>query len=356
MWRTRHNVPHGTLVRVTFRTVRAIAPGLLSCLVGVLVAIAIAANVDGLPMLTAAVILGLVLGNVTGIRQYAGTVLKPGLDFAARTVMRAGIVLLGLQLSLGDVAGLGVAGIGAVIGLVILAFALIWLLGRLFRLPHDESLLIASGYSICGASAIGAMSAVTRTPAGRAAAPVALVTLCGTLSIFVLPLLAVPLGLSDPQLGWWAGAGVHDVGQVVATAGSAGTAALAVAVVVKLTRVVMLAPMTAVVSLAARRNPALLAAEARGTDASGSRPAIVPLFVLGFLAAVLLRTSGWLPEAALETAAGAQHVLLGAALVALGSQVKIGRLLTTQSRYLALGLLAWIVIGGLALLLALLLA
>src|SRR5690606_3789245 len=114
----------------------------------------------------------------------------------------------------------------------------------------------------------------------EAATPVALVTLCGTLAIAVLPALWHPLGLTADEFGHWVGAGVHDVGQVVATAQIAGTSALAIAVIIKLTRVLMLAPMVSVASLVVHR---------RGSaEISSKRPPILPLFVAGFLAAVVL--------------------------------------------------------------------
>ena len=112
-------------------------------------------------------------------------------------------------------------------------------------LPGDQPLLIATGYSICGASAIGAVSEATDSDERDAATSVALVTLCGTLAIAVLPLLQQPLGLSDAEFGRWVGASVHDVGQVVATAQTAGSDALGEAVLVKLMRVALLAPLVA---------------------------------------------------------------------------------------------------------------
>ncbi|WP_370448720.1 YeiH family protein [Cryobacterium sp. TMT1-3] len=103
-------------------------------------------------------------------------------------------------------------------------------------MPGHEPLLIATGFSICGASAIGAMSGVVKARDDETATPIALVTLCGTLAIAVLPLLWHPLGLSALQFGHWVGAGVHDVDQVVAIAQIAGSTVLAVALVVKLPR------------------------------------------------------------------------------------------------------------------------
>src|SRR6185437_15910695 len=131
------------------------------------------------------------------------------------------------------------------------------------------------------ASAIGAMSGVVRAKDEETATPVALVTLCGTLAIFVLPVFWHPLGLTNVQFGHWVGAGVHDVGQVVATAQIAGSAALAVALVVKLTRVLMLAPMVALTSIVERRRHV-------DPDPAAKRPPIVPLFVAGFIVAMLL--------------------------------------------------------------------
>jgi uncharacterized integral membrane protein (TIGR00698 family) len=150
-------------------------------------------------------------------------------------------------------------------------------------------------------------------------AAIAMVTLFGTATVVLLPLLAAPLGLSDLQLGVWAGASVHEVGQVVAAASPAGAAVVATAVVVKLARVMMLAPVVAVVSVIERvRTP---------TVADGaSRTPLVPLFVLGFLACVCLRSTGLLPEPVLAQITHVQVAALGAALFGMGCSVKIASL------------------------------
>lgn len=316
-------------------------PGIGIAGLGVLVAWGVSSAVPGLPLLTVAVVIGVVIGNTTGVRQYTQTALRPGFEFSAKTLMRTGIVLLGLQLSLVDLAGLGWVSLLLIVGLVVVSFLAVWLLGRAFRLPGEQSVLIAAGYSICGASAIGAMASVTGTKPRDTATPVALVTLCGTLAIFALPLLQGPLGLGDEAFGHWVGAGVHDVGQVVATAGGVGSAALGAAVLIKLVRVLMLAPMVAVVGAIHRGR----------SDApkNGKRPPLVPLFIVGFLVAAGLRTLGVLPESVLAAAEALQHALLGAALVALGANIKIGTLLTTDLKALAMGLTSWLVVAALAL-------
>jgi uncharacterized integral membrane protein (TIGR00698 family) len=298
--------------------------------------------VPAVPLLTAAVVLGIVVGQLPFARPAVTGVLAPGLSTAAKRLMRIGVVLLGLKLSLGDIAGLGWVTIVTTIAIVGVTFVgTIWL-GRLFRLPGHQPLLVATGFSICGASAIGAMSGVVKSKDEETATPVALVTLCGTLAIFVLPVLWHPLGLTELQFGHWVGAGVHDVGQVVATAQIAGSAALAVAIVVKLTRVLMLAPMVAIASVVERRRNV-------DSDPAAKRPPIVPLFVAGFIVAMLVRSFVPVPQVVIDSADLLQTALLAMALFGLGTAVRLRTLLGTGWRALAVGLLSWVLIAALAL-------
>ncbi|MBG6059561.1 putative integral membrane protein (TIGR00698 family) [Cryobacterium sp. MP_M5] len=320
-------------------------PGVLVAAAAAVLAGIIHAVLPGFPLLTVAVVLGIAAGQLPALRPALAGVLAPGLSVAATRIMRLGIVLLGLKLSLVDILGLGWLTIATTVAIVLLTFfGTLWL-GRRLGLPGNQPLLIATGFSICGASAIGAMSGVVKAKDEETATPIALVTLCGTLAIAVLPVLWHPLGLTDLQFGHWVGAGVHDVGQVVATAQVAGPAALAVAVVVKLTRVLMLAPIVATVAVRERRR------DARGpaTDAPDARPPLLPLFVAGFLAAVLLRTLAPLPAGLLAGADLLQTYLLATALFGLGAAVDLGTILRTGGRALAVGLLSWTLIAALAL-------
>ncbi len=165
------------------------------------------------------------------------------------------------------------------------------------------------------------------------------------MAIAVLPLLWHPLGLSNVQFGHWVGASVHDVGQVVATAQIAGAAALAVAVVVKLTRVLMLAPMVAIASVVVRRR----SAEGQFGVQSAKRPPLIPLFVAGFLCAVLARTVLGLPAPVLDGANTLQTALLAMALFGLGTAVRLREIVRTGWRALVVGLLSWLIIAVLAL-------
>ena len=316
-------------------------PGVIVAGAATLLSWGIHTFIPGVPLLTLTVALGILVGQVRPLQSAINGPWAAGLSFAAKSLMRVGIVLLGLKLSLIDIAGLGLVGILTTMGVVIFAFLGTLLLGRLFSLPGHQKLLIATGFAICGASAIGAMSGVVRAKKEDTATAVALVTLCGTLAIAILPLLWHPLDMSNLEFGHWIGAGVHDVGQVVATASIAGPAALAVAVVVKLTRVLMLGPIVAIASIIERRKAV--------TPALGvKRPPLVPLFIAGFIATVLVRTFLPLPAEIISAADTAQTVVLGMALFGLGSAVHLRSLATTGWRALVVGLLGWVLIAALS--------
>jgi uncharacterized integral membrane protein (TIGR00698 family) len=314
-------------------------PGLLLAAAGAAAGYGIHALFPWFPWLTASLVFGVVAGCVPPARPSLDGVFKPGLGVASRRLLRLGIVVLGLQLSLSNILALGWLTIVAIVVLVAVSFLVTWLIARAFRLEGDQPVLFAAGFSICGVSAVGAMSAARGSDPKDTGTPVALVTLYGTAAIVVLPALAPLLGLDHVQFGHWVGASVHDVGQVVATAQTLGTVALAAAVVVKLTRVLMLAPMVAITSIITRR---------RGT-ATGKQPAIVPLFILGFLAMVLVRTFLPVPDAVLAAANILQSILLAMALFWIGASLRLEQLARSGVRALGAGLVSWIALLGLGL-------
>jgi uncharacterized integral membrane protein (TIGR00698 family) len=326
-------------------------PGMLVAAGAAFVAVLLHLAVPALPLLTVSVALGMIVAQIPALRPLLDGPLKAGLSLSARRLLRIGIVLLGLKLSLVDIAGLGLVTIIAIVLVVVLTFGVTLLLGRMLGLPGYQPLLIAAGFSICGASAVGAMSAVTRAKDSESATPIALVTLCGTLAIVLLPLARIPLGFDATEFGTWVGLSVHDVGQVVATAQIAGPVALAAAVVVKLTRVLTLAPMVAIVGAVERRRNSAADAASGAVDADArpaKRPPIVPLFVLGFLAAVLVRTFVPISDEVLEVADVLQTALLATALFALGTGIRFRELARTGWKALIVGLGSWIFIAALS--------
>ncbi|MGC5048406.1 YeiH family protein [Micrococcus porci] len=314
----------------------AAVPGLTVCLAlgvaSVLAATALRPWAPALSPLLLAILAGVAWRNLAPVPAR----LEPGIAVSAKPVLRAGIVLLGLQLLLSDVLALGWGAVGLVVGVVALTFAATLALGRALHLPWDLTALVASGFSICGAAAVAAADGVVRARREMAATAIGLVVLFGTLMIPLLPALAGALGLGERTAGLWIGASTHEVAQVVAAGGLVGGAALSVAVTVKLARVVMLAPVMAALAWAQRRRDAA-DPHADGATGAGARPPLVPWFVVGFLAAVLLRATGWLPGGVLDAAAVLQQVLLAAAMAALGLGVRLRSIAAVGPRPLVLG-------------------
>ncbi|WP_139346595.1 YeiH family protein [Sinomonas mesophila] len=316
--------------------VRIVGPGLAVALAVALALAGLAGLIPGLSPLLAAIALGIAARNAGLVPER----LAPGLAVAARAPLRLGIVLLGLQLSLGDVAALGWGLPALAAAVVVLGIAATIGVGHLLGVPARQALLIACGFSICGAAAVAGVESVVKAEEEETLTAVALVVLFGTLMIPAVPLLAAALGLDDSTAAVWAGASVHEVAQVVAVGGALGGGALALAVTVKLARVLMLAPVAAVLAWRARR----------ASSADGSRrPPLVPLFVLGFAALVAVRSALPVPGDVLAAVSGAQTVLLTTAMLALGTGVRLRSLVRRGGRTLALAAASTAVVAGLGL-------
>ena len=320
-------------------------PGLVFVGVVTFVGFVIHWNFETISPLVAALVLGVIIGNIISIPK----VFVSGQKFAAKKVLRFGIVLLGSQLALKQVVDLGGRELIVVVGVVALTFLGTLWLGPRLGVSKSLSLLIATGFSICGASAVAAMDGVVEADEEEVTYAIALVTLCGSLAIVLLPLLRNVLGLSDPQLfGSWVGASVHDVAQVIATSSTGGDSAVQSATVVKLSRVVLLAPLVACVSIWVHRSSSGLVAKTKKTDKK--LVSVVPLFVVGFLVMIAVRTTGVIPDNWLTRLKTIEQVCLASALVGLGSDVRVSRLIKVGGRPLLLALISWFGIAVVSLL------
>jgi uncharacterized integral membrane protein (TIGR00698 family) len=300
----------------------------------VVVAFAVHRRSTAVSPLVISVAIGVLLTNLGLI----GPRMRSGLTFAAKRLLRIGVVLLGTQLAARNVIDLG--GPGLIVVLVVVTgtfFGTQWL-GRRLGLSAPLSLLVATGFSICGASAVAAMEPLSGADEEDVTYAIAMVTLCGSLAIAILPLVnRLWLRLDDATFGSWVGASVHDVAQTVAAASAVSDKAREAAVIVKLTRVVLLAPLVAGVSMWRRRT----VGTPDGTVDAGSRPPILPLFVVGFLAAIALRSTGWLPKPTIKTLKSVEQILLAMALVGLGTGVQWAKLRKVGGRPLILALASW---------------
>jgi uncharacterized integral membrane protein (TIGR00698 family) len=318
-----------------------LGPGLL--LTSGIAALAFAAR--GLPGFSAmspmilSITAGILFHNVVGTPKSA----KAGVAFAMRPVLRFAIILLGLQLTAAQVVEVGVTGVAVIVATLAGTFAFtIWLGGRL-GVGRKLTELIAAGTSICGASAVIAVNAVTGAEDEDVAYAVACVTVFGSIAMFAYPLLPALLHLDPHAFGLWSGASIHEIAQVVAASFQDGRAAGEFGTIAKLTRVMMLAPVVLTLGLLATR---------RATGpAQGRNSPPMPWFVLGFIAMVGLNSVISIPSDSKAAIVTATSFLLSMALAAMGLETDIRKLRAKGLRPLLLGAGAFLFIASFSLLL-----
>jgi uncharacterized integral membrane protein (TIGR00698 family) len=310
-------------------------PGVLAATAVAAIAFLVSKYVTQIPLnpIMLAVLLGAIVAGIAGTPAS----ISAGLESVPRFALRIAIVLLGFQISITELINLGGAGLATAIIGTVSTMAVTFLAGRAMGFERNISLLIAIGTSICGVAAIVAMAAVVRASARDTSYSIICITLFGLISMVLFPLAAVPLGLSDRAFGIWAGAGIHEVAQVVAAGFQHSTIAGEVATVTKLARVVLLAPMIAGVLYFMRR------------ETTQSSASILPWFVAGFLLAVIANSLITIPA---EFRAGLSliaSVLFTFALAAIGLTIDPRQLFGGRGKEMMLGLISAIWIAAVTL-------
>jgi uncharacterized integral membrane protein (TIGR00698 family) len=235
-----------------------------------------------------AVILGLYLRNGIGL----GDRTRAGIKFSIQRILRLGIILLGLRLSLQDVAGTGLTALMLVTICITVALVLAYFTGRIFRVPPRLAALIGVGTAICGNTAIVATAPVLDATDEEMSFAVATITLFGLLAVLFYPILGHLIGLSDRSFGLWAGTAVNDTSQVVAVGAIFSQTALNVATIVKLTRNTLMAPLIVLIGLFYSRGLKIEMSDNATRAARLNWGKLIPGFVIGFLIMSLIRTGG----------------------------------------------------------------
>ncbi len=274
-------------------------------------------------------------------------VCRPGIDFCSSTLLRVGIALLGVRMSFGELAALGLAPLLIVAAAVSSTILFGLLLARLLGRPHSEGLLAGGAVAICGASAALALSALlprTRENERFTLLTVVGVTSLSTIAMIVYPMLARWLGLDAGAAGIFIGATIHDVAQVVGAGYLLSAQTGDVATVVKLTRVACLVPVIVIATALCRH----------GVPADAARPPLLPLFLIGFLVLMLANSLHLIGAPAQAFLNGASRACLVVAIAALGVKTSFQSLaaLGWQPVVLLVADTVWIalvVLGGLAL-------
>ena len=278
-----------------------------------------------------ALVIGFCLVNFGFVKEWA----KPSLDLAAGRILKIGICLLGFRLAFSEITEIGSPiGIIVVIAVVIIVFFGIQKISTAFSVNKSLSLLVASGFSICGVSAIAAMKPLSGADEEETGYAVGLVTLFGSIAVFVFPIVQEIFQLDENLFGWWIGLSVHDTGQVVAAASAVSESTLDSAVLVKMCRILMLAPLLMFVSITQQNREKI--------KRKWSLP--IPFFIVGFIAAATIRSTSFFSDELIQNIGQVRNFLITVAMFGLGSGVRIRGLKKLGRQPMTLGFVSWIAV------------
>lgn len=318
---------------------RVLAPGLLAC--GVVAAAAtFLAGHYGAPVMLFALLLGMAMAFLS-----TDSPCGPGIEFAARQVLRIGIALLGLRITVAQVVALGWGPLVLVVLAVVVTILVSILAARAMGFNRLFGVLTGGATAICGASAALALSAALPQHPQKDRATlftVIGVSALSTLAMVAYPMLVKALGLGEHAAGLFLGATIHDVAQVVGAGYSLSTTTGDTATLVKLMRVAMLLPVILVATLATRG--------AEGAE-GGKRPPLLPWFAVAFALLVAVNSTGWLPLSLVSAGTDVSRWFLVVAIAAIGMKTHLKELATVGFKPVALMLGETLFLAVLALLL-----
>ncbi len=291
-------------------------------------------------------IIGIVVGALYGntLRSGMPDSWATGVNFSARRLLRIAIAFYGLRVSFQEIVQVGLPGLTVSTAVVISTLLVgVWFCMRVLKLDRDTAILTAAGSAICGAAAVLAFESMLQSKPHKSMMAVGSVVLFGTLSMFLYPALYRTgwLPLDTVGVGLFFGGTIHEVAQVVGAASVVSADATHIATIVKMTRVVLLAPVLLVLS-------AWLARSTHRADSKVPRKMPVPWFALGFLFFVALNSIHILPPAVTQSINQLDTFALTMAMTALGLETRFAQIKQAGLRALLAGgaLYAWLFIGG----------
>ncbi len=293
----------------------ALLPGLLVTSLVAMAAAFLGSHYKG-SMLLFALLLGLALHFISDDKRCAA-----GIKFASSTVLRLGVALLGLRLTMDHVVALGWQTVVALLVAVSLTIALGLLLARLLKVQSSLGVLIGGATAICGASAALAISSVlpksTHLERDTTLTVVGVTTL-STMAMVVYPLITQWLGFDAVTSGKFIGATIHDVAQVVGAGFSLSTEAGNAATITKLMRVAFLMPVLVVISVVVRYRMA-----GSGDAGSAAKTPLLPWFTVAFVLLMLINSAGWVPSSVQSGASTLSQAFLVLAIAGVGLKTSL---------------------------------
>ncbi len=257
-------------------------------------------------------------------------------------MLQLSIILLGFGMNLYSVLKVGADSLIIMVFTLSTAFIVAYFVGKALKLRGNVPILIGVGTAICGGSAIAATAPIIKASDKEVAFSISTIFLFNIIAVFVFPALGHLFGMSDIDFGMWAGTAINDTSSVVAAGYSYSHAAGDYATIVKLTRTLMIIPITLALAVwVSRRN------KSQGLEYNFK--SVFPWFILGFVAASIIVTAGLIPADWASALSELGKIMIIMAMVAIGLNTKLTDLVRNGVRPIALGMCCWIALAVVAL-------
>ena len=281
-------------------------------------------------------VFGLLLGILTASFWKLPGAAGKGLKFTSKYILQAGVILLGFEMNMASVVRVGQESLLVILVTLSVAFLTAYLVGKSLQLSRKLTMLIGVGTAICGGSAIAAVSSAVDAEDQDISYSISTIFLFNLAAVFLFPALGHLLNLTDTGFGMWAGTAINDTSSVVAAGYAYSEAAGSFATIVKLTRSLMIVPVTLLL--------AVLFARAGKNSKHFSFARVFPWFVLGFLVAALLRSLAIIPADAAANLVWGGKFLIVTAMAAIGLNTNIRLFVKAGPRALVLGAMTWVAV------------
>lgn len=286
-----------------------------------------------------AIVLGLLLNNTLGIPAD----FQPGIKFSSKKILQASIILLGFSLSIQDIGTTGLSSLSVTLITIAVAFISAFLIGKWLKIPINTKTLIAVGTAICGGSAIAAVSPIIEAEEDEVALSISTIFLFNVVAVFLFPFLGHLMNLSDAGFGLWAGTAINDTSSVVAAGYSYSETAGDYATIVKLTRATLIIPVSLIIA-------GIQIYKKKQHSEKIPLKQLFPWFILWFVVASLISSTGILPEAFISGAKWLSRFMIAMALGSIGLSANLKELLRTGKKPVLLGLITWFFVAASSLL------
>ncbi|MDN5298508.1 MAG: hypothetical protein PWP51_1061 [Clostridiales bacterium] len=300
-------------------------------------------------------VFGILIGMVIAVWQRPKS-FDAGISYTSKKLLKLAIILIGFSMNLVHVLTVGKQTLVLMLFTLSATFLTAYLVGRWLKIERNANILIGVGTAICGGSAIAATAPVIDADDSEVASAISTIFLFNVIAAFAFPAIGHFFGMTDHFFGLWAGTAINDTSSVVAAGYTYSNAAGDLAVIVKLTRTLMIIPVTLVLAVRQSRQYvtgqkiSVKGIESEMQSGSYRLASIFPWFVLGFLAAALLNTviepiwQGWAPVAHELAVIGKFMIVM--AMAAIGLNTHLGKLVKNGIRPLMLGFTTWVVLAA----------